>query len=243
MGVSTTFVSQVFRGDKRLSLEQGVLVCEYFGLTELETEYFLKLILVERAGTVKLKALLRAQAERIKDKSAEISSWLDVKKVLPEKEKAIFYSEWHFSAIALLIGVPGYQDLESISRHLGLPRKMVGDAIQHLLQMGLVVRENDTLKVGPSRTHLDANSPFIKLHHSNWRIKALEHMAYASSEELHYSAPMTLAARDVPKVRAFLLEVIAKIGKIVDPSPPEDLMCLNLDWFEVRPLSGKLERE
>jgi uncharacterized protein (TIGR02147 family) len=233
LGVTTTFVSQVFSSDKSLSLEQGAQVCEFFGLTELETEYFLKLILLERAGSEKLKTVLKNEIAKIKVQAQKISSRLDVKKVLQEEERAIFYSDWYYSAIRLLIGIPEYQSIDSISSRLGLPRKVVIETINFLLQTNLIIRDENGLHVGPSRTHLDADSPFIKMHHTNWRHQALEHIKQPYPQKLHYSAPMTIGKSEVHVIRGMLVKMIEDIGKVIDPAPNEELMCLNLDWFKI----------
>ncbi|MEQ1665910.1 MAG: TIGR02147 family protein, partial [Bdellovibrionales bacterium] len=235
LNVHSTFVSQVFHGEKELNAEQGMFVAEFFGLNEPETEYFIKLIQIERAGNSKLVKLLQKEAQQIKNQALKISNRLAVKKVLPDEQKAIFYSDWYYSAIALLIDIKGYQDIESISNYCGLPRKTVADALNFLIEAGLLIRENSEIKVGPSKTHLDADSPFIKLHHLNWRYKALEYVKYQYPEKLHYSSPMTVSKKDVEVVRAKIVKLIEEVGKVVDPSPSEELMCLNIDWFKVQP--------
>jgi uncharacterized protein (TIGR02147 family) len=212
LNVHTTFVSQVFNGDKSISPEQGLSVAEYLGLNELETDYFIKLIQIDRAGSEKYKKLLLKELTKMKEHSQKISSRLDIKKILPDEQKAVFYSDWYYSAIRLLIGIEGHQDLESISKYLGLNRKTVSDAINFLLESGLLVREKNELLVGPSKTHLDADSPFIKLHHLNWRYKALEYIKHPYPEKLHYSSPMTIGKKEVLEIRNELVKTIERVG-------------------------------
>lgn len=44
---------------------------------------------------------------------------------------------------------------------------------------------------------------------------------------------MTVGKNDVETIRAILLKAIQDVGKVVDPAPNEELMCLNIDWFKV----------
>lgn len=234
LGVHTTFVSQVFKGDKTLSAEQGIGVAEFLGLTEIETRYFIKLIQLEKAGTEKLKKLIAEEIKAIKEQAKKVSSRLISVTVLQDEQKAIFYSAWYYSAIRLLVGIDGFQDIEQISKKLNLPSKLVVEVIHFLLESGLLIKENGILKVGPSKTHLDAESPFIKLHHSNWRSRALQNLDYPDKEKLHYSSPMTIGKKEAQLVRGKILKVIEEVGQILDQAPDEELMCLNVDWFQIR---------
>lgn len=232
--VHTTYVSQVFKGDKSLSAEQGIGVAEFLELTDLETKYFIKLIQLEKAGTEKLKALIIAEISALKKETQRVSNRLAVTKVLPDEQKAIFYSAWYYSAVRLLIGIDGYQDADEIARHFNLPRKLISEVIKFLVDSGLLLREGSLLKIGPKKTHLEPESPFVRLHHLNWRNRALLNLDQVDNEKLHYSSPMTLGIKDVPIVRNRLVKLIEDVGGILDPSPNEELMCLNIDWFRVK---------
>ncbi|MGZ3712404.1 MAG: hypothetical protein ACXVBE_11645, partial [Bdellovibrionota bacterium] len=50
LGVHSTRVSQVLKGSKIFTLEQGALTADFLGLSEDEREYFITLIELERAG-------------------------------------------------------------------------------------------------------------------------------------------------------------------------------------------------
>jgi uncharacterized protein (TIGR02147 family) len=234
LGVHTTFVSQVFKGQKTLSAEQGLGIAEFLGLGDLETRYFVKLIQIEKAGSEKLKKMIVAEAQAIKEQAQQISSRINVNQVLPDEQKAVFYSAWFYSAIRLLVGIDGFQDAETIASYFGLSKLLVQDVINFCLKSELLIRENDVLKVGPNRTHLDPESPFIRLHHLNWRNRALLNIDRVDKDKLHYSSPMTLGKEQVPLIRKMLLELIAEVGRTIDPSPDEELMCLSIDWFRIR---------
>lgn len=127
--VSTTYISQVFHGEKSLNLEQGAMVCEFLELNELEIEYFLKLILIERAGTEKLKKIHLKEADKIKKIASKIKNRMSEAKTLSDEDKLIFYSDWYMSAIRLLTAIKGHQDIESISNYLNLPQNTVSNSI------------------------------------------------------------------------------------------------------------------
>ena len=51
LGVSSVLVSQIFKGSKNISIEQGHKLGSYFGFIDLEKRYFVALISYCRAGT------------------------------------------------------------------------------------------------------------------------------------------------------------------------------------------------
>lgn len=234
MTVHTTFVSQVFNGNKSLNPEQGVAVADFLGLTEIEKFYYIKLIQIDRAGTEKYKNILIKEADKIKQNALQVNNRLQIKKILTEEQTAVFYSSWYYSAIRLVSDISGYNSIEAIAEYFNLPRRLVADVISFLLENELLIERNGKIMLGPSKTHLNPDSPFRKLHHLNWRNKALESISLKNPESLHYSSPMTVSRKDVEKVKGTLVKIIEDIGIIVDQAKSEELMCLNIDWFNIK---------
>ncbi|OQW50450.1 MAG: hypothetical protein A4S09_01255 [Proteobacteria bacterium SG_bin7] len=233
LNVNTTFISQVVNGEKDFNLEQATLVCEFLGLSELESEYFLSLVSFDRAGNEPLRKFLKKQIASIRMKAEKLSQRLSVNAQIQEADKAIFYSDWIYSAIRQMTAVKGFHSLEAIAEKFQLSRKQVGEVMAFLLRTGLCKEENGKLQVGPSSTHLGAESPWVKSHHSNWRLRAIDVMSENANENLHYSSPMTLSLKDAQKIRAIIVSGIESVSKIVDDSPSEELFCFNVDWFRV----------
>ena len=44
---------------------------------------------------------------------------------------------------------------------------------------------------------------------------------------------MTLSHKDALKIRQMIIEFIQSVNKVVDPSPSEEIHCMNIDWFVV----------
>ena len=233
LNVNSTFISQVVSGTKDFNLEQASLLCEFFGYSELETKYFLLLVQKTRAGNESLRKFLKKQIEEVRVESNKLSARLTADTALSDSNKAIFYSKWYYSAVRQMLAIPGHHNPESIAVSLGLPRKVVVQALEFLLKTGLCREENSKIVIGPSSTHLGAESPLVKMHHLNWRNKAMDLIDQDHPSKLHYSSPMTLSKKDVQKVRALLLDSIEQVGKTVDNSESEEFYCLNLDWFKV----------
>ena len=94
LNVNSTLVSQVLNYKKDFTLEQAMKLSDYFHFNYLEAEYFLSLVQIERAGTVKLKDFFKSKAKEALLKSQEIKNRISTHQVLEDKDKIIFYSSW-----------------------------------------------------------------------------------------------------------------------------------------------------
>jgi uncharacterized protein (TIGR02147 family) len=229
--IHTTMVSQVFRGSRDLSPEQGCELAEYLGLSELEADYFLRLIEKNRAGTEKLRARLSKELAAIREKALQLQHRLPAGKKLDERDRAVFYSQWYYQAIRLLTSIPGAQKPEVIARSLNLPLGRVREVLAFLVAVGLCTETNDVYQMGAARTHIEKASPLASRHHTNWRLKAIEHFEHVGANELAFTAPMTLSESDASQVHKRLIEFIEWATALATQSSSESLYCFNVDWF------------
>ena len=231
LAVNSVNVSQVFKGDRDLTVEQACEVCEFFGLSELEGKYFVALVEHDRAGTHKLKKMIHARLEEISEKSQDLKSRLKQEKQLSEEAKSTFYSNWYYSGIRLLTSVKGFGDADRIAEYFGLPITTVRRVVDFLLAHGLCVDREGKTTMGPSSTHLEAGSPLVSRHHMNWRLRGIENMEGLDASELFLTMPCSLDAKNLKLIRKELVEVIERITKLIDAAPSEELACLNIDLF------------
>lgn len=228
-------ISQVFRGDKHLTLEQAAAVADFLSLSDNETRYFLLLVQHARAGSPRLSRLLERELAAIRERENALETRLPAEGRIGDAEAATFYSDWAYSAVRQLSFLPGTQALDAMADRLRLPREKVQEVLNFLLETGLCVEKKGRIQPGPKHTHLPATSRWISRHHANWRLMAMEkHPILSRGSELAYSSPVTLSRRDVLRVRELLAELCEDVRSVVDRSKPEALYCLNLDWFEVR---------
>ena len=233
LNAHTTLISQIFKGNRDLSMEQAFQLCDYLGLNKIETDYFLLLVSKERSGNFKLKDYYQNKIESLQNELQDMKSRIKAKKILSETDKALFYSNWFYSAIRIATSIEGIETRDQISEFINLPHKVVNQVIDFLLSVSLLFEEDGILKIGPAITHLEANSPLIARHHANWRVKAMERHPKLSESEFCFSAPLTIADKDASKVRQILKDAIEQISDIVRQSDPIDqIYCVNIDWFK-----------
>jgi uncharacterized protein (TIGR02147 family) len=233
LNVHTTLISQVIKGKKTFTMEQAAGVCEFLSLSDMETEYFLLLVQIDRAGSQSLRRVLNRQLEELRARSTELVNRLRSQRKLTEEERAIFYSDWTYSAIRQLTGIDGYQALDPIAEYFGLSRRRTKEAIEFLIRVGLCKEVDGNLRIGPMSTHVESTSAWVRLHHINWREKAIDALNREGPAKLHYTAPMTLSRTDAFEVRELIVQYLQRVDKIIEPSIPEQLYCLNIDWFKV----------
>lgn len=234
IGVHTTTLSQILSGKKEFSYEQTAKLCEYWGLTELESEYFLTLVEIERAGNAQLKAILHRRRKALKERSELITQRVQHDRKLTDQERNLFYSQWYFSAIRLLCDIPQYRNPDLISQRLQLPRSLVNQVLEFLISAGLVIDDEKGLRLGSQRTMLESTSNLISRHHSNWRIEVISKYPQMNHlTDLALTAPMTISQGDAQKVRSLLLDTIEQIMKLNSASPSEELRILNIDWLNI----------
>lgn len=230
----TTSVSQIFKGQRELSHEQAAALCLYFGFTEKETDYFITLVSLARAGTKQLKAVHERRIQALQEQAKMLSHRINENHIITDAEKNKFYSEWYYSAIRLLTDLPEYSTVDQIKERLNLPTKLVTEVLQFLISTGLCVEENGKTKLGAQRTFIAQSSPLITRHHANWRLQAIQRYQSMDHErELAFTSPMTLSKKDVIQVRSLLLETIESILKVNTVSASEELHVLNIDWLKI----------
>jgi len=229
---STRF-SHVFHGSEHLTLEQGIGLTRYFGLNELESDYFMLLLQWAKAGTEDLKAFFHQKKKQLQKRATQLVERLPSDRKLSESEKAVFYSNWFYSAIRLACSLPMKQNIDTLAERFSIPRDKAAEALEFLLATGLCIQSDDgKLKAGPKSTHLEARSPLVSRLHANWRIKAMERHPSLGSEELAFTSPMSIEEKDAVAIRETLIQMIEKATAYADTRRADSLYCLNVDLFK-----------
>lgn len=232
LAINSVNVSQIFKGERHLSVEQACELSEFLGLSELESQYFVALVEWERAGSARLKNVKKKLLNEIHEKSQNLKHRLKQDKQLTEETKAVFYSNWYYSGIRLLSSIKGFNSEDRIAAYFNLPLSTVNRVLEFLVQTGLCKVENGQYQMGPKSTHLEASSPLVTRHHMNWRVKGMEKMGNLSQDELFLSLPASLSEKAMREIRSELVKTVEHITGLIDNSKEEQLVCLNIDLFK-----------
>lgn len=234
LGVHPTLVSQVLTGSKDFTEEQILLVCEFLGVSGLESKYLLALVQWERAGSKKLKDHFLEVITAFRQQALQVSQRVPRDRHMSEIEKAIFYSSWVYSAVHMLTTLEKPVTFENICERLSLLPKKAREILDFLVQAHLVIERDGVFRAGAQLTHIEKSSPFLLKHHSNWRLKAIEACENLKDEELMYSANVSLSQKDFAILREELMRTIENFLQVVKLSPAEDIAQFNLDFFWIK---------
>jgi uncharacterized protein (TIGR02147 family) len=232
MGISPSMMSLVLKGDKTLSPEQATELIEYLSLNDLEGDYFLVMLEIDRAGSHKLKQRLNKKKETLLKASNEISSRIQKDRELTEDQKSIYYSSWLYTGLRNLSACSNTQTLRKISEHLAIPVEVLQPIVDFLIENDLCKLEKGELTYNAKSIHLGSASPYVNQHHKNWRNKAFEKMDLRKEQDLFFTGPMSLSKEACEEIRKLLPTFIQQVMKVAGPSDSEVVSCLNIDWFE-----------
>jgi uncharacterized protein (TIGR02147 family) len=233
LNCQTAFVSQVLNGDPNFSLEQAVKLNKFFEHTREEARYFLLLLQFLRAGSTELQEFFKLEMKEILDKRTDLKNRLDIKNSLKKVDQQIYYSNWLYACIHMMVAIPEFQTSQAISRHLNLPREKVVEIITFLEETGLIQKKGAHYEIGVTKIHLSKDSPQIQRHHTNWRMQAIRSIDINDSADLHYSTIVSMSKADTPKIKEILIKAIEECRSVIRDSKEEKIQSICIDFFGI----------
>lgn len=233
MGSHPAYLSRVLAGQAQLSLEQAERIASHLQLDEEEKRFLLFLLQEERAATPHLKKFFRDERIRIQRQRMNIKERIPDSKQIKREDQAIYYSSWHHSAIHVLVSIPKFRELDVIADYLELPISSVRESIQFLERVQIIKRAGNRWVAGENHLHLERNSPFIRQHHANWRMKAVHALDKSAATDIRYSGAFSVSEKDVDLLKDKMLNHLKEYLGIVKDSPEEKAYVYCFDFFEI----------
>lgn len=230
-GVHPSLFSQILGGTRTLTLELSDQVAEEMQLSDAESRYFENLVLYAHAGTERLRRKLKKRIEESRLKSRQLGERVRADATLSEETKTVYYSNWIYTGIRNMTGVPELQSIDAMSAHLGLPRDVVANVVDFLVASGLCAQVSGRIVVGDAKTYVPSDSPLVAHHHRNWRLHGFSKMPLKRADDFFLTMPMSLSKADAEKIRGLIPGWFDEVNRIVTPSPSEAVKCLNIDYF------------
>ena len=232
-GCQNSYFSRVLSGKANLNAEQAMRLALYWKLSEPYTDYWNTLVSLGRTDFPPLRQRLKAKLDSIRDESQNLKNRIQEATSLEIRHGPKYYSAWYWSAIHIVVGIPGYQTAHTVADRLGLPFKLVEHCLVELREMNLVVCEHGLWKALPTHIHLPKDSPYTSINHSNWRSKAVLSAQLPGSDDMHYTCVQSHTHADFTRIKDVFLESLDRARGIIKPSNREELSCTCIDFFRV----------
>lgn len=229
--VHTTFISQVVLGKADFSLDQAEKMNVFLNHSDEEGEYFLNLLIFERAGDSKLKKRYEDKLIEKQNQKLQIKERLSGIAEFAEKDHEKFYSSHLYGLLHVLSSIPKYQRKEELAKATGLPIESVDEALQFLVEIGILQKSKDQYLPGKQHIHLGKNSKNISRHHTNWRLATIQHFAFTKPKDLHYSLAFSCSEKEAKKIRESLLQHLKEMTELVSDSKEENAYVYCFDFF------------
>lgn len=134
LNMESANLSKILSGQKGLSEEKALIICEKLGFTDEESSYFCDLVNVKHARSRKKRELAKSRLESYLAKSSVREIKEDVFKII---------SDWYHYATLELITIKGFKsDIKWIAKKLSISSQTAQDAIDRLKNLELIEIKN-----------------------------------------------------------------------------------------------------
>jgi uncharacterized protein (TIGR02147 family) len=229
----SSYLSQVLHSNVQLTPDQALGIANYCGLSELESDYFVNLVSLARATSSNYRSFILRRLKELKGKGRDFGSRVQ-SDVIPNGETDFtYYSAWYWIAIHMIVGIPRYQTVKSISERLRLSEPFIEGCLQKLRSLNLVQKKGNFWIRNLNNIHLSKNSPFVAVHHNNWRTKAAMNAVQGGEDSFHYSVVYTMSVEDFERVKSRLQDFIVETRKDIETSEDQELVAISLDCYRI----------
>ena len=229
-----SFLSQVLAEQAQLTPDHAAGLAEFWALPELESEYFLQLVLLARAGSKALRTQIQKRMGVIRKSAQEISAYVAPSSRLADEQALLYYSNWLYSALHMLVSVPSLATTPAAAARLQVAPEQALHILRDLQAMNLVrPEEGGRWAVTQGQVNIPRTSPLVTHHHLNWRSRAMDRIQNASIDDVHFTGVFSLSDADATRIRQTILDAIGRVAEIVTPSPNETAVHLGIDLFRL----------
>jgi uncharacterized protein (TIGR02147 family) len=228
-----SYFSNVLGGKVNLTVDQAFGISKFMGLTDIETEYFLLLVQLARAGDPDLKSFLKNRIKIMRQSEFKLEKKFLKKDRLSPAQVRVYYSSWHHQSIHMLLTIPKYGRVENIAKRLNLPVETALSKLKTLESIGLAEKVGEYWRSILKDIHIPIHDPSSLGHQIQWKLQAISDLQNPRTEGLHYSSVYSLSFEDFQKLKSMMVSFIEETRVQVEKSREEDIAHFQLSFFQV----------
>lgn len=232
-GCTPSYLSQVLNTQVQLTPDHAARLTAFWRFDEVETDYFLALVELERCASAELRQILTRRMTTIQKSRQRVTRRVEAKDEIPLARQVGYFAHPMTAAIHLATRIPTLRSTRAIAERFGLPEDLVASTLDSLKTLGLVRGGSQQWQAVDVNFHLPDTSPVTVVNHANWRHQAVQRMHTGQRDGVHYTALYTLARGDIAKLREEILELIERSRRVVLSAKDETLTCFQCDFWEL----------
>jgi len=234
LGLASPQVSQFLSGRKVPTVDQAFRIAKFFHWTEIEKDYLITLIEFERAQFHEVKDYFSKRLDRLREDSRQLKTSVTDTVDLEDAVKARFYSSWIYSAVRLFCSIGDGRSYEEISAAFSEYEMDMESILNFLMENHLIKKEGLLYQLGLQKTFVAKGSPYLRSHHCNWRLRAIESCNFITDDEMIFSSPMSISKKGFTKFRKELQTFVKVLySELTELGEAEEVVCLNIDFFRI----------
>ena len=232
VGLQASYLTNVVKGRAHFSADQIYAVCESLGLSDVETEYLVLLMELEKSAHAPRKAKLQSEIEELRRK--HLSRYVQEEAApLSADDLQAYYLDPNLELLHFYLGLKSKdQSPETVANALGISSEQVLEGIQFLSSRGLIKKHNSRWVRGVIKQHLSEDSSLCKPNQQLLRFKALNQLQNTAKERKYsFMATVSMDEDSRLKIQSAYLQFLKQARKIVEDAEPDEVYQIQFDLF------------
>ncbi len=226
-----SFISQVLSGRNELSLEHAHKMNLFFNHSNEESQYFINMVLLAKAGTFELQKFLREQLRNLRESQMQIHKVIESRE-LHRDDLLYYYSNWLCISAHMLVTIPHFRDPAALKEKLGANETEFAETVNFLTRTGLIKARDGRFEVGEAHVHLKKTSPYAQSASVMTRLKVLDRLKLSDPRAMNFTANFTISKKAYDALRKTILDFVVQLDEHIKSEQPEEFCTLVLDLIE-----------
>jgi uncharacterized protein (TIGR02147 family) len=234
LGCQLSYVSLVLTTDKHhFNLEHGQRISQFLNLSDLEMDFFILMLSRDRAGSKELELFYNKKIQMILKERSDVKNRITNHSSLDNRDQAIYYSDWYYTAIHMILRCHKTIGALELSKMLGLSVDKVHEALEFLERVGILTKEKGKFVIQDVRIHVPEGATWLNAHHKNWRNRSILSLDDKKDEDLHYTMITSISESAAKEIRKKILKMIQENEPIIRDADDKVVYAFNLDFFKL----------